>query len=121
MSTRKTVAGGASRRSAMRQTAVRETASPRLATLCKRGWQALAKAWRTMRQMRSGKSSRRLRVCDLATLGEKRFVAVVQFEHKRFLVGGGAASVSLLSELEDTAFAGALTRATAPADQRLVI
>ena len=46
---------------------------------------------------------RRLRVCESLSLGEKRFVAVVQFETQQFLIGGGAASVNLLARLGETA------------------
>jgi flagellar biogenesis protein FliO len=42
---------------------------------------------------------RALRLCESLALGERRFVAVVQFGRQRFLVGGTAASLSLLAEL----------------------
>jgi flagellar biogenesis protein FliO len=38
-------------------------------------------------------------VCESLALGEKRFVAVIEFETERFLVGGGASSVNLLARL----------------------
>jgi flagellar biogenesis protein FliO len=44
---------------------------------------------------------RRLRLCESLALGERRFVAVVEFDHARFLVGGTAASLVLLARLED--------------------
>jgi len=49
-----------------------------------------------------------LRICESVSLGEKRFVAVVQVANERFLIGGAAASVSLLARLEPGAFAEAL-------------
>jgi flagellar biogenesis protein FliO len=64
--------------------------SERLSTL----WQKLR---RRLRQRRKPQS---LRVYDVTSLGDKRFVAVVQYGRKRFLVGGGAGSVSLLSKLD---------------------
>lgn len=43
---------------------------------------------------------KQLRVAETVSLGEKRFVAIVQVEGQRFLIGGGAAGVSLLTELD---------------------
>lgn len=65
---------------------------------------------RLCRGATSRTKSRRLRVCESLSLGEKRFVAVVQFETQQFLIGGGAASVNLLARLGETAdFAEVLT------------
>ncbi len=44
-----------------------------------------------------------LRLCENLSLGEKRFVAVIQVESERFLIGGAAGSVSLLTRLQQTA------------------
>jgi flagellar biogenesis protein FliO len=53
---------------------------------------------------------RRLRLSESLSLGEKRFVAVVEFETQRFLIGGGAQSVNLLARLGEGAdFAEVLT------------
>lgn len=43
---------------------------------------------------------KQLRVAETVSLGEKRFVAIVQVEGQRFLIGGGTAGVSLLTELD---------------------
>ena len=43
--------------------------------------------------------TKRLRVSEIVSLGEKRFVAVVCLEGREFLVGGGASGVSLLTQL----------------------
>lgn len=43
---------------------------------------------------------RRLRLRESVVLGEKRFVAVIEFEHQRFLIGGAAQSVQLLARLD---------------------
>jgi len=45
---------------------------------------------------------RRLRLCESLSLGEKRFVAVVDYEGQRFLIGGGTQSISLLAQLGET-------------------
>jgi flagellar biogenesis protein FliO len=56
------------------------------------------------------RTPRRLRLCETLALGEKRFVAVIEFEGQRFLVGGGAASVNLLARLgESPDFSALLT------------
>jgi len=47
------------------------------------------------------RSPRRLRLCESLPLGERRFVAVVEFDRARFLVGGTPSSLVLLSRLGD--------------------
>ncbi len=44
-------------------------------------------------------SSRRLRVTETVSLGEKRFVSLVQVDGSRFLIGGAAGSIALLAAL----------------------
>ncbi len=44
---------------------------------------------------------RRLRLCESLGLGERRFVAVIEFERRRFLVGGTAQSLVLLARLDE--------------------
>jgi len=59
---------------------------------------------------RARRAPRRLRLRESLALGEKRFVAVIEFETQRFLVGGGAASVNLLARLgESPDFSALLT------------
>jgi Flagellar biosynthesis protein, FliO len=48
-----------------------------------------------------GRAPRRLRLCENLPLGERRFVAVVEFDRARFLVGGTPSSLVLLSRLAD--------------------
>lgn len=61
-------------------------------------------------RLRRSHPPRSLRLRESLALGEKRFVAVVQFESERFLVGGGANNVSLLARLGETPdFAAVLT------------
>lgn len=50
----------------------------------------------------SRRAPRRLRLCESLPLGERRFVAVVEFDRARFLVGGTPSSLVLLSRLADT-------------------
>jgi flagellar biogenesis protein FliO len=45
-------------------------------------------------------ADRRLRVAETVSLGEKRFVAVVQVDGRHFLVAGGPANIALLAQLD---------------------
>ena len=65
---------------------------------------ALGKSLRILWQRILGSArrpARRLRLAESLSLGERRFVAVVEFEQSRFLVGGTPASLVLLARLED--------------------
>jgi len=42
-------------------------------------------------------------LCESVPFGERRFVAVVEFEQSRFLIGGTSASLVLLARLENVA------------------
>jgi flagellar biogenesis protein FliO len=53
-------------------------------------------AWR-----RSQRKPRALLVKETAGLGERRFVAVLQFERQRFLIGGSPGSITLLARLPE--------------------
>jgi hypothetical protein len=43
---------------------------------------------------------RKLELLEIQQLGEKRFVAIVRVGKQKFLIGGAAASVSLLAEID---------------------
>lgn len=45
--------------------------------------------------------TRRLRVTETVSLGEKRFVAVIQIDGSQYLIGGGATNVALLAKLKE--------------------
>jgi len=63
--------------------------------------QQLEQAWRWLLARRASQiAGRRLNLCESVSLGEKRFLALVQVDGQRFLVGGAAGSVSLLAQLE---------------------
>lgn len=59
-------------------------------------------AW--LRTQKLARPARKLRVCETVSLGEKRFAAVLEYGGQRFLVGGAAQSVQLLTELQTPAF-----------------
>ncbi|MGA8153918.1 MAG: flagellar biosynthetic protein FliO [Terriglobales bacterium] len=63
--------------------------------------QVLAKGWIWLQQhLKKQQAKKRLRVCESVSLGEKRFIAVVQVDGEQFLVGGSSSSVSTLAHLE---------------------
>jgi len=61
-------------------------------------WRQLRACWKRLRQW-GRRAPRRLRLCDSLPLGERRFVAVVEFESSRFLLGGTTSSLVLLARL----------------------
>jgi flagellar biogenesis protein FliO len=65
-------------------------------------WHArLFQALRTLlRSVRVHRRVRSLRICESLPLGEKRLLAVVQFEGHRFLIGATNNSISLLDRLD---------------------
>jgi Flagellar biosynthesis protein, FliO len=50
-------------------------------------------------QQTTTKGTKRLQVSETVSLGEKRFVAVVEVDGQHFLIGGGPSSVSMLAQL----------------------
>jgi hypothetical protein len=71
----------------------------------------ISRSWKNLRaQQIARSSSKRLQVVTTVSLGEKRFVAVIQVDGKEFLVGGGATNVALLAHLgPGKSFDGVLT------------
>ena len=64
-------------------------------------WHILMRTWAWTRQkLKSHQVRKRLRVCESVSLGDKRFIAVVQVDGEQFLVGGSSSSVSTLAHLE---------------------
>lgn len=69
----------------------------------------LLRAWSWLNGNRGPAAKKRLRVADTVSLGDKRFVAVVHVDGQKFLIGGGAAGVSLLTSLGNTAEAAEIS------------
>jgi hypothetical protein len=64
-----------------------------------------------IRARQSARSNdRRLQVAATVSLGDKRFVAVIQVDGLQFLVGGGATNVALLAQLNGRESFGALLK-----------
>jgi hypothetical protein len=59
----------------------------------------LSRAWTWVQSKYALSATKRLRVAETISLGEKRFVALICVEGREFLVGGGASGVSLLAQL----------------------
>jgi flagellar biogenesis protein FliO len=75
----------------------RPNAIARIAEICLR---KLRSAWI------SQKKAHTLVVSETASLGERRFVAVVKCGRQRFLVGASSGSVTMLARLEEESSAG---------------
>jgi flagellar biogenesis protein FliO len=59
-------------------------------------------AWRWVHGLRhrlKARPEKLLRLTETLSLGERRFLAVVEFEQQKFLIGGTASSMCLLAEL----------------------
>jgi flagellar biogenesis protein FliO len=63
-------------------------------------WAIVQNVAKTVKMRRRERS---LRVCETLSLGERRFLIVVQFEQRRFLIGATSQSISLLQRLDDRA------------------
>ena len=79
----------------------------------------LSRAWRWFRARQAAhSSSKRLQVAATVSLGEKRFVALIQVDGLQFLVGGGATNVALLAQLKDNESFGNLLKETMTAPEK---
>ncbi|MGD0734507.1 MAG: flagellar biosynthetic protein FliO [Terracidiphilus sp.] len=72
--------------------------SMRKQKIAKPGTLTRALSW--MKKQYPAIPEKRMRVAETIPLGEKRFVALVTVDGREFLIGGGASSVSLLSQWE---------------------
>jgi hypothetical protein len=74
---------------------------------------AFSRAWTWLKKKRVLGVEKQLKVSETLSLGEKRFVAILNVEGRKFLIGGGATGVSLLTQLDDaTATAGVVKAAS---------
>jgi flagellar biogenesis protein FliO len=75
-------------------------AASQLASLPQPPWvAALKNLWQWVRRIVKVRKVRRLRVCETLSLGDRRFVAVIEFNGQEFLVGGSGNSFELLARL----------------------
>ncbi len=59
----------------------------------------LAGAWAWLKRNYPAPSTKRLRVAETVSLGEKRFVALLAVDGREYLIGGGTSGVSLLTPI----------------------
>jgi hypothetical protein len=72
----------------------------RLLLLVEHGLAALRRTWIWISERsKVRRRVRKLRVCETAQLGDKKFIALVQADGQRFLIGGTSGSISLLATL----------------------
>ena len=94
--------------------AIRVGLVDRVWPLLQSAWQH---AWSAIQVRRATQKRRTLRVLETVGMGEKRFVAIVQVQEVRYLVGGGAAGISLLARLDaEQEFAAVLEEQGSAAD-----
>jgi hypothetical protein len=60
----------------------------------------VASAWTWLRKNYVSSATRRMRVAETVSLGEKRFVAILRVDGCEFLIGGGTSGISLLAQME---------------------
>ncbi len=64
-------------------------------------------AFRWLQQKSATKfASRRMRVAETVSLGEKRFVSILQVDGQQFLIGSATGQITLLAVLDDPQGAG---------------
>lgn len=88
------------------------------AVIVGRGVSYLKALMHAVQRARAKQAKPKLSLCNSLSLGEKRFVAVIEFERDRFLIGGASNAVCLLANLGErpepvSPFADTLHAATA--------
>jgi hypothetical protein len=97
--TRKQKAGGRGR------TATRQVAQPEFLTRLgsTQPFGLLGRMFSWFRSRVGSADSRELRLAETVQLGDKRFVAIIHVEGRKFLIGGGTGGVNLLTQLDEPA------------------
>jgi hypothetical protein len=68
--------------------------------LVEQRFSVLKHAWEWFQgRVKTEQKTRKLRVCESVQLGEKKFVALIQADGQRFLIGGTSGSITLLATL----------------------
>ncbi len=102
--TRKQV-NGATRRKAARQLPPPETLAALTGANVRRVPQfgILGRIFSWCRDRVGAAATNQLRLTETVSLGEKRFVAIIHVEGRKFLIGGGTGGVNLLTQLDEPA------------------
>lgn len=59
----------------------------------------LTRGWAWLKKNNKFAVTKQLRVAETVSLGDKRFVSVIQVDGQKFLIGGGSSGVTLLTQL----------------------
>jgi hypothetical protein len=51
--------------------------------------------------LRTQRNAKAMRLCETISLGDKRFLAIVQVDEERILIGGSSSTVALLTRLPE--------------------
>jgi hypothetical protein len=62
----------------------------------------LSRGWTWLKKNNKFTVTKQMRVAETISLGEKRFVSVIHVDGQKFLIGGGAQGVTLLTQLGTT-------------------
>jgi len=62
-------------------------------------WAQFSQWWQRLVRL-SRRTPRHLHLCESLAMGDRRFVAVIEYDRARFLVGGTSASLVLLARLD---------------------
>jgi flagellar biogenesis protein FliO len=87
------------KRSRSKQKGFRGMASLSTTSLLQKTPSLLARLRTLLRNLTIRRRDRSLRIAETVSLGDKRFVAILEFERQRFLIGITSQSVSLLQAL----------------------
>jgi flagellar biogenesis protein FliO len=79
---------------------------------------AFSRMWAWLKRKRVLGVEKQLRVTETLPLGEKRFVAILDVEGRKFLIGGGSTGVSLLTQLDGPSEGLGLVKLAASAGKR---
>ncbi len=70
-------------------------------TLPEAGWAIILKTgWQKLRRAVLHRRPRRLRISETLSLGDRRFLAVIEFNGQEFLLAGSGNSLELLARVE---------------------
>jgi hypothetical protein len=79
----------------------------------------LTRGWAWLKKNNKFAVTKQLRVAETVSLGDKRFVSVIQVDGQKFLIGGGSSGITLLTQLGAAETAGNALQTIANAGEQL--
>lgn len=79
----------------------------------------LTRGWAWLKRNNKFTAAKQLRVAETVSLGDKRFVSLIQVDGQKFLIGGGSQGVTLLTQLNAAETTGNALEAIAKAGESL--